>query len=153
MADPIGYAYNSFTKRKDEGSIDWANLKLMLLNNDATFDATHTTLEGPAGTSNVNEAFGNGWTEGGEAVVVAFTTVDTNDSMGDTADIIVTATAGPIPSAGAAYKAVLYDDTHVSKAPLIFYDLGGAQTANEGAVFRIIINTLGLFRTLYTLPS
>lgn len=149
MADPIAYAYNNVAKRIIEGSIDWPNLKLMLLNDDAAFDASHTTIEGPAGVSNVNEVHGNGWAEGGEDVAMSFSVTTTNDGKADTPDVVVTAVGGPI----AAYGAVLYDDTDVADAPIFFFDFQGLQTANEGADFKVIINTNGVFQMLYTLPS
>lgn len=147
MADPVGSAYNHTAKKIAEGSITWTTLKLMLLNATAAFLATDATLVAVAGVANVKEVSGNGWAAGGVAVTVAFTTVTTNDAMGDTADITVTAAGGPI---GPTSFAVLYDDT--GDIPLIFYDLGGAQTANDGAQFKIIINTNGILRLNYTLP-
>ena len=127
--------YNHTPKLFANKDVDLAALKLMLLDNDATFDATDTDLSGISG----DEVSGNGWDAGGEALTgVAVTVANTNDAKLDANDLSVTATGGSI----SAYKGVIYDDT--GNYPLIFLDFGGVQTAGEGAPFIVTWNAAGI---------
>jgi len=131
-------------------SLDLGNLRFMLLNDDASFDATHTTLAGPAGAANVNEVEGNGWTTGGEFLAnVAWAQVSTNDSILDCDDIDVIADGGVI---GPAYAAVIYDDSHPNKAPIQFIDFGEAVSAGDTTQFKYVFPPNGVVRLDYTLP-
>mgnify|MGYP000205017885 CR=1 FL=1 len=138
--------YNHTVKKLLNKEIDYTTLKMMLLNNSATFTATNTTLDQVAGANTpprANEVSGNGWTTGGIAlasVTVAIAT--TNDANIDATDISVTATGGSI---GPAYKAVIYDDT--GDVPLWFIDFGQVEEAGETTDFKFIFNAAGIFAT------
>lgn len=137
--------YNHTAKLLLNKEVTYTTLKVMLLDNVATFTATDTALTGPAGAANANEVSGNGWTVGGETLTsVAVTTVDTDGAMIDCDDVVVTASGGPI---GPAYAAVIYDDTDANDAPLWYIDFGEAQQAGDGTPFKITINASGIYRT------
>lgn len=123
-------------------TIHLGNLKLMLLDNDAVFNAAHTTLIQVAGTGNANEIAGNGWTVGGEAVVVGSETYNTNAARLTASQISKTATGGDI---GTAYKYVIYDDADASDKPVGFCTFEGARVANEGTPFIIEFPDEGIF--------
>lgn len=138
------------------GAVDIDTLKVMLLSNAATFTAAHTTLDQVAGALDGDpeerpyEVYGNGWAQGGVLLEnVEWSTVaadvDTvpNDSMLDADNVSVTATGGPI---GPGRKAVVYDDSHVNKAVLLFIDFGEDQTAGEDTDFKINWSSNGLLR-------
>lgn len=142
MAETIS-RYNHTAKLTWNKEIDYSTLKVMLLTDDATFTAGNTTLAQVTNTG-AYQVSGNGWTAGGITLAsAAITTVATNGSMLDAADISITATGGDI---GPAYKAVIYDDTHANDAPLWFIDFDGAKTAGEGTPFLIRINANGISR-------
>jgi hypothetical protein len=146
----ISYAYNHTAKLFANGEVSLADLKVMLLSDLASFDATDTSIDDVAGAgpSRANEVFGGGWTEGGEAVAsAAVTTVTTDDAMLDGDDIDVTATGDDI---GPADFAVLYDSA--SGDVLAFYDFEGSKTAPDGKSFGIVWHANGLVRWTYTAP-
>jgi hypothetical protein len=147
----ISYAYNHTAKLFANNEVSLADLKVMLLDGGATFDATDTSIDDLAGSDvppRANEVSGGGWTAGGEAVAsAAVTTVTTDDAMLDGVDIDVMATGDDI---GPADFAVLYDRD--SGNVLAFYDFEGSKTAPEGAPFRIIWHANGLVRWTYTAP-
>lgn len=135
-------------------AIDLDALKVMLLNNTATFTRTHTTLDQVAGAESggerPNEVHGNNWTEGGELLTsTAFTQVvadgdsQSDDSMFDADDVSKTATGGPI---GPGYKAVVYDSAHTDKVPLVWIDFGEAQQAGQDTDFKFVWAALGILR-------
>jgi hypothetical protein len=131
--------YNHTARLLMSGAVDPGNLKLMLLNNSASFTAGNTTLAQVSNTG-AYEVSGFGWTSGGMALAAAaFTTVGTDGVMLDANDIEVQASGGSI---GPAYKAVVHDGT----VPLWFIDFDGAQTAADGAFFNVILSANGLFR-------
>lgn len=133
--------YNHTVKKLLNKEIDYTTLKMMLLNNSATFTASHTALASVNNTG-AYEVSGNGWTVGGIALAsVAVTVVATNDAMLDANDISVTATGGSI---GPAYKAVIYDDT--GDVPLWFLDFGQVEEAGETTDFKFSFNASGIFR-------
>lgn len=135
-------AYNATARRLLDKSLTLTTLKIMLLDNNATFDATHTNLTGPAGSANVNEVANGGWTTGGETLAnVAVSTVTTNDAKLDADDVTVTATGSSI---GPAYAAVIYDDTLANNDPIFYIDFGQAETAGEDTDFKIVFNANGI---------
>lgn len=116
--------YNHTAKLFANKEVTFTTLKLMLLNNSASFNAAHTAIS----SLSSNEVSGNGWTAGGITLAnVAVTTVTTNDAMLDADDVSVTASGGDI---GPAYAAVLYDST--SSKPLAYIDFGGLKQAGVG---------------------
>lgn len=136
--------YNHTAKLLLNKEIVYTTLKAMLLNATATFTASHTALT-TVTNAGAYEVSGNGWAVGGETFgSVAVTVVDTNDAMLDAVDITKTASVGSI---GPAYSCVVYDDTHVSDAPLWFIDFGGVKEAGVGTDFKITLNASGLYRT------
>lgn len=147
----IARLYNNTSKRLLEGSVDLANLKVMILDDNATFDATHTTLAGPAGAASVNEVYGNGWTQGGISLAnVVVETFNTDDAKVVADNIAVEATGGAI---GDAYKAVLYDDSHADKAPLQFMTFPAVINAGETTDFKVTWPANGIFKSNYVQPA
>jgi hypothetical protein len=115
------------------------NLKVMLLDSDASFTATHTVIGDVSG----DQVSGNGWDSGGEPLQsAAVTTVTTNDAKLDAADLVITASGGPI---GPASYAVIYDDAHASDVLLAFITFDSPQTATAGNDFSIVWNASGIF--------
>lgn len=139
--------YNHTVKKLLNNEINYSDLFWMLLNNSASFTATHTSIDDVAGADSsparANEVFGNGWTEGGELLAnCAVTVVNTNDAKIDADDISVLATGGSI---GPAYKAALYEKT--SGDALLFIDFGQVEEAGEGTDFKVIFNANGIIIT------
>jgi hypothetical protein len=137
--------YNHTAKLFANGDVDIPNLKLMLLNNSASFTAANTT---PNQVSNTGayEVSGNGWAAGGVALAAeAVTTVTTNDAMLDANDVSVTASGGSI---GPAYKALVLDATN--SYALAFIDFGGSQEAGDGTDFKVVWAAGGLISWTYT---
>jgi hypothetical protein len=135
--------YNHTLKKLINKEVTYTTLKVMLLNDSATFDATDTTLTDVT-NSGAYEVSGNGWTEGGETLAsVAVTTVSTDGAMIDAADLEADASGGSI---GPAYAAVIYDDTDSDDAPLWYVDFGEAKEADDGTPFKFTINASGLLR-------
>lgn len=133
--------YNHTAKLFANGEVTLSTLKLMLLTDDATFDATDTALTDVSNAA-AYEVDGNGWPTGGELLAnVAVTITTTNDAKLDADDITVTATGGPI---GPAYKGVLYDDTDASDAPLFFINFDGAKEAGETTDFKVTWHANGI---------
>lgn len=134
--------YDHTAKLFANKEIELSTLKVMLLDATASFTAANTTLNDVAGAFHTKEVDGNGWTTGGETVAsVAVTQVTTNDAMLDGSNVVVTASGGGI---GPALYAVLYDDTHVADAPLVFIDFGGSETAGDGTDFQIVWSSSGI---------
>lgn len=130
--------YNHTPKLFGNAEINLSGMKVMLLNNSATFTAANTSVSSVSS----NQVSGNGWTAGGitlAGVTVAVST--TNDATLDANDIVVTATGGAI---GPAFKAVIYDDAHASDLLVAFIDFGGSQEAGVGTDFRINWNASGI---------
>ncbi len=135
--------YNHTAAKMASGAVTLGSLKLMLLDNSASFTAANTALT-TVSNAGAYEVDGGGWTTGGEALAsAAVTTVDTNGSMLDAADIVVTATGADI---GPAYAGVIYDDADGSDAPLWYIDFDGPQTAGDGTDFRVTFSASGIFR-------
>lgn len=113
-------------------------LKVMLLDNSADFDATHTVL---ADISAHQIAAGNGYTSGGVALTGVAWGRLVDVTFLDASDPTWLASGGTI----SAYKAVIYDDSIASplKPLLTFINLGGQQNANAGTQFRLIFGATG----------
>lgn len=136
--------YNHTTKLFANGDVSLADLKVMLLDDDATalFDATDTDMSGLTGA----EVSGFGWTAGGEPIAnAAITTVTTNDAKLDGDDISVTATGGLI---GPAKSLAIFDDA--SSKPLGFVDFGQDEAAGDTTDFKIAWNAAGILTWTYT---
>lgn len=135
--------YNQAAKKFANAEVNLADLKFMLLNSSAAFDATDTSIDDVAGAgspTHPNEVSGNGWTQGGEALAnAAVTTVTTNDAKLDADDIAKTATGGSI---GPANYGVIYEET--SGDVLVFVDFDGAKEAGETTQFKILFAAGGI---------
>jgi len=137
--------YNHTPKLFLNKELTLSTLRVMLLDDNAVFDASDTALSDVL-AGDATEVSGNGWTAGGETIAsVAVTTVDTDGAMIDGNDISVTASGGSI---GPASAAVIYDDsmTLPADAPLWYIDFGGAETAGVGTDFKISFNANGIAR-------
>lgn len=134
--------YNHTAKLFANKQVTLTTLKVQLLNDSATFTASHTALTS-VNNSGAYEVDGNGWTTGGETLSgVAVTTVTTNDAKLDADDVSVTASGGAV---GPAYKAVIYDDTDANDAPLAFIDFETSKQADSGTPFNINWDSNGIF--------
>ena len=135
--------YNHTAKRLLNKEVDLANIKLMLLDNTASFTGAHTSVDQVAGAASphrAKEVYGNGWAEGGEQFAnLAVTIVNTDDAKIDADDISKTATSGPI---GPAYKGLILDGTNLF--PLWFVSFGQLEEAGENTDFKYILPANGL---------
>lgn len=123
-------------------AINLNTLKVMLLDANATFDATDTTLvDVLAGAA--TEVSGNGWDVGGEVLTTSVSTVDTSAAIIDAVDLAITASGGPI---GPGYAYVIYDDTHADDAPLFYVDFDAGISAGESTQFKVTFPSSGLFK-------
>lgn len=126
--------YDHTEKKLLNKEVTYTTLKVELLNDSATFAAANTTRN-QVNNTGAYAVSGNGWTAGGMTIAnVAVTTVSTKNAKLTGDNISVTATGGSI---GPAYKAVIYDDTDGSDAPLWFVDFGGLQEAGVGTDFKV----------------
>lgn len=142
VATYVTTQYNHTARKFLAQDVNLSALTVMLLNANATFNATHTTLTQVAGAANVNQVSGNGWTAGGEVfanVQVVTTTTDDAQLIGD--DIRVRATGGNI---GPARAFVVYDNSDANDAPLFYVQFSEDVYAGPGTDF--LIN--GLILTL-----
>lgn len=132
--------YNHTARRFADGSNavgDSYKVKLLSANAGG-FDATHATLAAVGGTEVTN----NGYTAGGATLAnVTVTTTTTNDGTFDADDVSWTATGAALT----AMAAVLYNDTDADDPPLAYINFEGNQTAQDGALFRIVWNASGIF--------
>lgn len=137
--------YNHTAKLIFNKEIVYANLKIELLSATATFVATHAAKT-DVDNAGAYEIYGNGWTQGGEAIAgAAVSVVDTNDAMLDATDVAKTATGGQI---GPAYGAFIYETDNLK--PLWFIDFGQAEAAGDTTEFKIIWNANGIARLVYS---
>ena len=120
--------------------------KIQLLNNSATFTASHSALTS-VNNAGAYEVSGNGWDAGGEAVTLAAAVATTNDAIVDSGNLSIAATPSAI---GPAYKAVVYDDAEGSDKPLWFIDFGEAKTADAGADFNWTVDADGYLKVSIT---
>lgn len=127
--------YNHTRKLFANQEVDLSTLKVMLVDSDYAFDATETDMT----VAEMDEAYGNGWTQGGEAVASVAAGVDnTNEAILDAADLEKLATGGAI---GPARGMIVFDSTGVDSGdwkPLFHYDFGGDKQAAETTYFRIV---------------
>lgn len=131
--------YNHTSARFASGANAGADTYKVKLLSAATFDASHVTLAATGGTETTT---GTGYTAGGQALTnVAVTTVTTNDAKFDADDVTWTASGGSIT----ASYAILYNDTDDDDPPIAFIDFDGSQSASDGANFRIVWNSNGIF--------
>lgn len=130
------HIYNHTAKLFANGEVSLSDLKVMLLDSDASFDATDTDISDVS----TDEVDGGGWTTGGEALAgAAVTTVTTNDAKLDANDIEVTATGSAI---GPADSAVIYDSD--SGNLLFFIAFGESKQADIGTPFKIVWHSDGI---------
>lgn len=129
--------------------VDFTTLKVMLLDNTASFTRTHTTVDSVAGAgpTRAKELYGNGWAQGGELIGSVAVTQETlggdsinNDAKLTGADLVKTASGGPLPPT-AAYYELIYDDT--SDKPLWLVSYGQAQQAGDTTDFKSRWNSTG----------
>lgn len=108
--------------------------------------AAHTPERDDAGWADLSAdeiSGGNGYTTGGVTVACSIADDDSNDRAAiDLVDPTWTASGGAI---GPASYAVVYDDTATGKPLLYLVEFASPQTANDGAQFKITIDTNGLF--------
>lgn len=139
------HAYNHTTLLLLGGgtSIDFDALKIVLLDNTASFVATDTTINTVTNTGS-KEVSGNGWSAGGVLITnTTLSTVATSVACLDADDVSVLATGGDI---GPAYAAVIYDST-VANGPVLFYiDFDGPKSEADGNSFIIRWSANGIFR-------
>jgi hypothetical protein len=127
--------FNDFTDKLIRGEHDWdAHTFKIALTNTApvgtTDPAVWNTTAYPAPTS------ANGYPAGGTT-----TTISVSESAGTTTvqgtQVVFTATAGGI---GQFRYAILYNDSHASKAAIAFWDYGTSITLNDTETFTVKFN-------------
>lgn len=117
--------------------LDGDTIKLGLLNNSATFTATHTVWS----DISTNEiANGSGYTTGGATLAGKVVNHTSGTAKWDADDVTWTASGGPIT----AYKGALYSTT-LSNRLIAFIDFDGVQTAGDGTQFIVRWNASGIF--------
>lgn len=131
-------------------AVDFTKLTVMLLNNSAAFVETDTTVDAVAGAASphrANELFGNGWAEGGIAIAsVAVTQVTlggdgkNNDAKLTGADVVETASGGPLPPTP-AFNEIIYESTLMK--PLWFVSYGQGEQAGDTTDFKSRWNAAG----------
>ena len=136
----VGYFYNDVVPGLTLGSINIESLKIALLSADASFDKTDTTLDQVTG-GGAHEVYGNGWPEGGKSLQNGRWEVRSPASVSiafdDVTQIIVEDTLR-------FNYAVIYDDSHVDKKPLIFIDFNGLQRAEKDSELKLTFGADGL---------
>lgn len=119
--------------------------KVELLDDNATFNAAHTTKDEVDG-SGAYEVYGNGWTQGGEALANVVIEQDGNDSKLDADDLAVDISGGDL---GPYKKYVVLNNTD-GDIPLAFITMDSAQTVTDGNVAGINWNADGIIRSNVT---
>lgn len=133
--------YNHTINQILGGGLTMTNLQAMLLDEDATFVASHTTVNQVSNTGAYSVG-GNGWTAAGMSFAgEAYSIVDTDDAMFDLDNLSVTASGGSI---GPASAVLLF----IGTVPLFFQAFDTPQEAGNGTPFLININANGLFRVV-----
>lgn len=131
--------YNHTLKLLLNQEVDLDALKVMLLSEDATFTAAHTTVDAVT-NEGAYEVHGNGWDQGGEALSgEAVSIANTSGAIYSASNLEVTASGGPI---GPAPKALIYDATN--DLPLFFIDFGEAKKADDGTPFKVTFSADGI---------
>lgn len=129
--------YNHTRQLFQNGDVDISSLKVMLVDNTYTFDATETDMTDPTAA----EVDGGGWATGGPTIANAAVTItNTNESMLDGDNISVTASGADI---GPADGMVVYDATNTN--PLFYFEFASAQTAGDGTPFNINWAATGIY--------
>lgn len=129
--------YNQTRKKFSNNEVTLANVKVMLLDDSATYTASDTNISAVSS----NQVSGNGWTSGGEAIgSLAWSIVNTNEAKLDGTDVSATASGGSI---GPAYKAAIYDSG--TSDILFFIDFGGSKEAAVGTSFLIRWHANGIY--------
>lgn len=137
--------YDHTVKLLVNKEITFTTLKVKLLDNTASFTASHTVIASVDGSA-AKEVSGNGWPSGGKTLTtVAVTQVTTNDAVFSADNVTQTASGGSI---GPAYAAVVYDST--TGKPLVYIDFGQAQSAGDTTDFKIVWDaTNGIIKFSY----
>jgi len=148
MAAPL-YAYNTaWGKLFDNSHAVGDTYKVELLNNSATFVATHAT-KAAVDNSGAYEVTAAEWPAGGITLSgVTKGTVTTNDIAFDANDVDVEAATNAI---GPAYKALVYNST--DDVPVAFLDFQAAKTADVGTHFKITWAASGILKGYYLLSG
>lgn len=132
MADGI---YPRFLANLMNKEIDLESdtIKVMLLNNSHSFNASHNVLADVS----ANQITGTGYTAGGETLSNKSVTQGLSTKFD--ADNISWTSAG-----FTAYHAVLYDDTLANKDLIISIDFGGAKVVADSGTFLLSWNADGI---------
>lgn len=136
--------YNHTVKKFLNG--DWQDdhtYKVILLDDNAVFDGTDTTLT-EITNAGAYEVYGNGWAQGGvELANVAISTIDTDDALFDADDVSEVITGGDL---GPIYSYVVFDDTLADDPPLCHIALDVEVTVLENNAAVIEWSTNGIIR-------
>lgn len=131
-------------------ALDFTKYTVMLLGAGATFTSTHTTVDAVAGAASphrANELYGNAWPEGGVAITgLAATQValggdgKNNDAMLTGANVVVTASGGPLPPTPASGELIFESAT---MKPLWFVNYGQLEQAGDTTDYKSRWNAAG----------
>lgn len=90
---------------------------------------------------------GNGYTQGLETLLSVTWLEAAGVTTFDCADIVWSATGGPIPTSGNCDAAVIYSETATQNVDALMctIDFGQNETAGDGTDFKITPNTSGIF--------
>ena len=146
MAVTVSYYNHTLTKIQNlDIDANASNFYVELLDSNASFTATDAAKT-DVDNAGAYEVSGNGWTAGGENLAsVTATTVNTDETKFDAADVVVTASSGNI---GPADAALLYVDEGASGTtltPLLYIDFGASRTALDGNDFSLLWDADGIY--------
>lgn len=125
--------YNHTAKRQMAGENSISDeYKIVLLNSSGTFNATHVTLD-ECTASGSYEVYGNGWSQGGEAIPTM------SAAISGTASGVITAAALNVPIAGGDLGPFSYfviaNTTDSGSPPVAHVELDSPQTVPNGYIW------------------
>jgi hypothetical protein len=117
--------------------------RVMLLNDSATFIATHTQLT-QVSNADAYEVSGNGWAAGGFTLTgISIAVADTNGGKFDANDVSQAISGGDL---GPYYKYVVYNDTKEDSPPVCFITMDSPLTVTSGNTAGITWNADGIIK-------
>ncbi len=131
--------YNHTVEMIMNGTVNWDEVRLILLTDPAVFDPSHTT-QNQVTSNGAWDVDGNGWDVGGVKLPNFHQTlINTDEGMADFDDISRWATGGQI---GPTMGCLISDGVYA----LFFQNFGTTLLAPNGTEMRVYVNVNGLYR-------
>ena len=144
MADRIPH-YMMYRTMKGEIDLEDDTTYIDLIDTTYSPDADDDTFETGSDPYDSMCPTGNGYTQKTKEVAFTVANSDANDNANaDAVDITWTASGGNLPSVAAVYY-VIWDDTATSDPIIYIGDMTTGKQAADGADFKIIWDTDGVF--------